>query len=202
MMIDIQSLLTWRIKMFEALENSKRYGSMVFIAVALIFIMVSGVFFGMTYYIMDVTQNGLETANCTIDNNALVSNCQELFAYSFYPVLQLRSILIWFSYFFIFGLVISILVVGYKSGSSPVLMGVNVLFTILFTYGGIELTNAYRLFVANDIIRSMMTPFVVYNRIMLGFPWFIFMVCLAALGLGIVNFQKAAVNEDPDINNY
>ena len=188
--------------MLESLENSKRYGSMVFIAVALIFIMVSGMFFGITYYVMDATQSGLETANCTIENNALVGNCQELFAYSFYPVLQLRSILIWFSYFFIFGLVISILVVGYKSGSSPVLMGVNVLFTILFTYGGIELTNVYRLMVANDLIRSMMTPFVVYNRIMLGFPWFIFMVCLAALGLGIVNFQKAAVNQDPDIDNY
>lgn len=189
-------------KMFDGLENSKKYGSMVFMAVALIFIMISGVFFAITYYVMDTTQSALETANCTIVNNSLVSSCQELFAYSFYPVLQLRSILVWFSYLFIFGLFISILVVGYKSGSSPVLMGVNVIFTILFTYGGIELSNVYRTLLDNALFRSMMIPFVVYNKIMIYFPWFIFMVCLAALGLGIVNFQKAAVNQDPDINNY
>ena len=188
--------------MLERLEESKRYGSMVFIAVALIFILVSGIFFSLTYYIMDTTHTSLQAANCTISNNVLVGNCQELFAYSFYPVLQLKSILIWFSYLFIFGLVISMLVVGYKSGSSPVLMGVNVLFTILFTYGGIELSNVYRALLDNALFRSMMIPFPVYNKIMVYFPWFIFMVCLAALGLGIVNFQKTPINEDPDINNY
>ena len=188
--------------MLDKLDDSKRYGSMVFIAVALIFIMVSGIFFALTYYVMDTTQTALEGANCTIENNVLVGNCQELFAYSFYPVLQLRSILVWFSYFFIFGLVISMLVVGYKSGSSPVLMGVNVIFTILFTYGGIELSNVYKVLLDNALFRNMMINFVVYNKIMINFPWFIFMVCLAALGLGIVNFQKAAINKDPDIDNY
>jgi len=188
--------------MLESLEDSKRFGSMVFIAVALIFMCLSGVFFGVVYYGMDQTNTALQSANCTIDNNSLVSNCQELFSYSFYPVLALRSLLVWFSYFFIFGLVISMLVIGYKSGSSPVLMGVNVIFTILFTYGAIEISNVYRVMLDNDLFRSMMLEFVVYNKIMVYFPWFTFMICLAALGLGIVNFQKAVVNEDPDINNY
>jgi hypothetical protein len=188
--------------MLEALDNSKRFGSTVFIAVALLFIVVSGIFFAIVYFGMETTQTALETANCTIANNSLVGSCQELFAYSIYPVLALRSIIVWFSYFFIFGLVISMLVVGYKSGSSPVLMGVNIIFTILFTYGAIELSNVYRLMLDNDLFRSMMIDFVVYNKIMIYFPWFVFMICLAALGLGIVNFQKAVINEDPDINNY
>ena len=188
--------------MLENLENSKKYGSTVFIAVALIFMAVSGIFFGVVYYGMETTHTALQAANCTIDNNALVSSCDDLFAYSFYPVLQLRSLLVWFSYFFMFGLVISMLVIGYKSGSSPVLMGVNVIFTILFTYGAIEISNIYRMMLENALFRNMMVPFVVYNKIMIYFPWFTFMLCLAALGLGIVNFQKAEVNEDPDINNY
>jgi len=188
--------------MLETLENSKKYGSMVFMAVALIFIFISGIFFAVSYYVMDSTQTALVATNCTLVNNTLVSSCQELFAYSFYPVLQMKSILIWFSYFFIFGLVISILVIGYKSGSSPVLMGINVLFTILFTYGGIEISNIYRMLLDNAFFNSIMIPFVVYNKIMVNFHIFIFIICLAALGLGIVNFQKAAVNEDPNIDNY
>ena len=188
--------------MLEDLENSKRYGSMVFIATALIFMAISGIFFGLVYFTMETTHTALQGANCTIDNNALVSSCDDLFSYSFYPFLALRSLLVWFSYFFIFGLVISMLVIGYKSGSSPVLMGVNVIFTILFTYGAIEISNIYRLMLANPLFNSMMIPFVVYNKIMIYFPWFTFMVCLAALGLGIVNFQKADVNQDPNIDNY
>lgn len=188
--------------MLNDLENSKRYGSMVFLVVALLFMVSSGVFFSMVYFAMDLTHTSLQTATCVIPDNALVSNCQELFNFSIYPVLALRSILVWFSYFFIFGLVISILVVGYQSGSSPVLMGVNVIFTILFTYGALEISNIYRLLLENPLFNSMMIPFVVYNKMMLYFPWFTFIVCLAALGLGIVNFQKGEVNEDPNINNY
>lgn len=188
--------------MLEGLENSKKYGSTVFIAVALIFMCVSGIFFAIIYFGMDQTHTALTSANCTIENNSLVSSCQDLFSYSIYPVLALRSMLVWFSYFFIFGLVISMLVIGYKSGSSPVLMGVNLLFTILFTYGAIELSNIYRLLLDNAVFRNIMLPFVVYNKIMVYFPWFTFMVCLAALGLGIVNFQKGVINQDPDINNY
>jgi hypothetical protein len=188
--------------MLSSLENSKKYGSIAFIAVALIFIFVAGVFFAMTYYVMDITQDALEGTDCTFENNSLVGSCQDLYAYSFYPVLQLRSILVWFSYFFIFGLVISMLVVGYKSGSSSVLMGVNVLFTILFTYGGIEISNVYRTLLDNELFRNMMIPFRVYNNIMINCHWFIFIICLASLGLGIVNFQKAPINEDPNINNY
>ena len=188
--------------MLEDLENSKKFGSMVFIATALIFMVISGVFFGVVYFAMETTNTALQGATCVIDNNTLISSCQDLFSYSIYPFLALRSLLVWFSYFFIFGLVISMLVIGYKSGTSPVLMGVNVIFTILFTYGAIEISNIYLMMLENALFNSMMIPFVIYNKIMIYFPWFTFMVCLAALGLGIVNFQKAEVNEDPDINNY
>jgi len=183
-------------------KNISSKSSIMVIAISMLMIFSTGVFFGIMYFVMEAAEDGFKENDCDINNNLYFESCQEMWELSVYPFLSLRYIIVYASYFFIFGLVISMLVVGYKSGSSPVLMGVNVLFTILFTYGGIELSNVYRMLLDNALFRSMMLPFPVYNKIMVYFPWFIFMVCLAALGLGIVNFQKAAINEDPDIDNY
>jgi len=47
-----------------------------------------------------------------------------------------------------------------------------------------------------------MTPFVVYNKIMLYFPWFIFFTGILSVMLSIVNFQKTYVNKGSDALNY
>jgi hypothetical protein len=151
---------------------------------------------------MDITQTNFESVDCVIENNTLVTSCQDLWDMALYPFLNLKEVLIWFSYFFIFGLVISLLILGYHSGKSPVLMGLMVAFIGGITYLGIELSNIYRTMLENDIFRVMMTEFTVYNKIMLNFPWFCFFVGVFSILLSIVNFQKTLVNEDKQELNY
>ncbi len=188
--------------MIEALDNMREYGALTAVIVSILAIFVSGLFFGITYYTMDVVQTGLESVECDITENAVVSSCQELFEMSFYPILELREILVWFSYFFIFALVLGLLVLGYQSGKSPVLLGLLIIFIIIITYLGIEVSNIYRTLLETDVLRNMLSPFVVYNKIMLYFPWFTFFVGVLSVMLSTVNFQKTRINKISDELNY
>jgi len=188
--------------MFDELDNIKEYGSIGVIIVSLMMIFVSGIFFGITYYVMDVTETGLETTTCVIQDNVYVDNCQELWSLSVYPFLALREILIWFSYFFIFALVLGMLIAGYQSGKSPILLGFLIVFILIMTYVGVEVSNVYRSMLEVAVFNDMMTPFVVYNKIMLYFPWFIFFTGILSVMLSIVNFQKTYVNKGSDALNY
>jgi len=188
--------------MIDALDNMKKYGSIGTILVSIFLIMFSGIFFGVTYFVMDNVQTAFETTDCVIDNNLYVDNCQDLWELAIYPFLELRSILLWFSFFFIFSMVLGMLVLGYQSGKSPVLMGVLVLLTAVITYLGIEMSNVYRTLIENELFRSMVVDFTVYNKIMLNFPWFIFIVTLFSFILGIVNWQRTKVNGSSEELNY
>ncbi len=180
--------------MFVDFNEAKRYGSWLVIVFAFISIFASGLFFGVTYYLMDITESNFKSVTCVIDNNSLVSSCQELFNLALYPFLALREILVWLSFFFIMTLVIGMLVMGYRSGKSPTLMGVLVLFMAGLTYLGIEISNMYRTMLDNLLFRNMMVTFTVYNKVMLYFPWFCFFVGLFSITLGLVNFQRAKIN--------
>jgi len=180
--------------MLDWLDNLQGKGIYLSLAISIFMIFLSGMFFGVTYYVIDVTHDALLTTDCTIDNNTLVGSCQDLFGLAVYPFLGLRSVFIWLSFFFIFGLVIGMLILGYRSGSSPVMLGVMVTFVGGITYLGIMLSNIYRTILDVDAFRTMMLPFTVYNKLMLYFPWFIFFVGLFAVLLGIVNFQKTSIN--------
>jgi hypothetical protein len=151
---------------------------------------------------MDSVQTAFETTDCVIENNVLVSSCQELFALGLYPFLALKDILVWVSFFFIFALVLGMLVLGYKSGKSPVLMGYLLVIVIVMTYLSIHISNIYRELLANEVFRGLVVNFTVYNRIMMYFPWFIFIITLLATMLGIVNYQKSSVNSKTDDLNY
>jgi hypothetical protein len=188
--------------MLEALDEARRYGSFAMVIVGLLFIFGSGIFFGITYYIMDVTNTAFLANDCVINNNSLVSSCQELWSLAVYPFLDLKEILIWFSYVFIFALVLGMLMVGYQSGTSPLYLGAMVAFSGGITYLGIEISNIYRTMLENDAFRAMMVDFTVYNKIMLYFPWFAFFVGLFAVALGLVNFQRTFVNSDKEAMNY
>jgi hypothetical protein len=188
--------------MIEILDDLKRYGIFVAVLICIGFIAVSGIFFGMTYYFLDITHTNFLSVNCVIENNALVTSCQELWDMSLYPFLNLRYVLVWFSYFFIFGLVIALLILGYHAGKSPVLMGVMVAFIGGITYLGIEISNIYRTMLESDVFSVMMVEFTVYNKIMLYFPWFCFFVGIFSIILSIVNFQKTIVNKDDQELNY
>lgn len=188
--------------MFEQLDNLRKYGIFVGVFLSIIFILLSGMFFGFIHWTLGVTQTALQTTDCTIVNNTLVSSCQELFSLAVYPFLALKDVLVWASFFMIFGLVLAILVLGYQSGKSPVLMGVMVSFVGGITYLGIELSNIYRTLLDDAIFRTMMVDFTVYNKIMINFPWFIFFVGLFAVILSLVNYQRGIVNTDPEELNF
>jgi len=188
--------------MFEALDDLKKHGIFLAILISIGFIFISGIYFGIIYFVMDTTQSNFESMDCVIENNTLVGSCQDLWSISLYPFLALKEILIWLSFFFIFGLVIALLILGYYSGKSPVLMGMMIVFIGGITYLGVEISNIYRTMLENDVFRTMMIKFTVYNKIMLNFPWFCFFVGLFAVILSIVNFQRTIVNTDTGALDY
>ena len=154
--------------MLEILDNLKKYGIFIAVLISIGMIAASGLFFGATYYLLDTTEDAFLTTSCEISNNTLVENCQELWDLALYPFLGLKGILVWASFFFIFGLVVALLVLGYLSGKSGALLGVMMAFVGGITYLGIELSNIYRTLLDNAIFRSMMLEFTVYNKIMLN----------------------------------
>lgn len=169
-------------------------GGMIALIVSILVIFLSGIFFAGTYMIFEKIDLQLHDVNCEIQDNVYFSDCQDLLELSIYPFLGLRSILVWFSYAFIFALVIGLLVMGYKSGRSPALIGCLILSTLVFAYIGIEMSNIYRTMLENPIFFDMMTPFAIYNKIILNFHWFIGIIGLISSGISIVNYQKVKPN--------
>lgn len=166
----------------------------VLIIVSVIAIFVSGLFFGFSYFVMDQVQDSFEAVNCNIPSTDGYTTCQEWFEGTFYNILNLKGLLITFSYIFIFVLVLGMLVVGYRSGGKPVFMGIYWVVSLLLTYGALLISNVYRTFLENTIIYDMMQPFTIYNKIMLNFPWFVGFISLMSIGLSIVNYQRVKEN--------
>ena len=83
-------------------------------------------------------------------------------------------------------------------------LGLLIVFVIILTYFGIEISNIYRTMLEIEVFNDIMTPFTVYNKVMLNFPWFSFLVGLLSVTLGIVNYQRTTVNQIPtrDELNY
>jgi len=168
--------------------------SLVFLVWGLVFIAVSGILFSLTYFVMDTTQTALQGVNCDLTGNVLADNCQDLFAMTLYPFLAAKSILIYLSYFSIFILVLGMLLAGYNSGTKPWMMGIMLIVEIALTYGSFYLANIYRLLLDNEMIRTALISFPVYNKIMMNFPWFVFVISLFSIALGIVNWQRTRTN--------
>lgn len=188
--------------MFDILDNLSEKGGMTIIVVSIFAIFLSGILFGSVYLIMDKAQTGLASSDCVIEGNAYVSSCQDLWDMSFNKFLDLKSILIWVSYFFIFSLVLGLVMLGYSSGKNPAMLGVILVITVVTTYFGIEIANMYRTMLNNAAFFDMMLPFQIYNKIMLNFPWFVAFVGMFSMILGIVNFQKARINSQTSDLDY
>jgi hypothetical protein len=188
--------------MFDSFDDIATYGSLTVVILSILAIFVSGIFFGATYYIMDLTEDSFRNSDCVINNNLYVDSCQDLWELSVYPFFALKEILVWFSFFFIFALVLGLLILGYKAGKSPVLLGLLITFITVLTYIGIEVSNVYRTMLETDIFREMMIEFTVYNRVMLYFPWFVFFIGLMSVLLSIVNYQRTKTNNPREELNY
>jgi len=183
-------------------DVSSAKSSITLVITGLILIAISGMFFAGVYFFMDTIQSSLLATNCQISGNVLFTDCQGMWALVVYPFLNLKIILVYLSFFAIFILTIGMLLMGYQSGTKPSLLGVFVLVELLIVYGSIHIANIYRTLLENELIRNAMIPFGVYNTIMLYFPWFVFIISLFALILGIVNWQKTPVNKVSDELNY
>ena len=184
--------------MFDYPTDNK--SSVMLIAFSMLLIFMSGIFFGITYYTFEALETGFLENDCVINNNVYVDSCQELWELSVLPFLALRYILIYGSYFFIFGQVFAMLVVGYRSGQSPAMAGVLILVISFFTYASILISNIYRNMLEVSVFYDIMLPFTVYNKIILYYPWFIFILSLSSIMLAIVNWQRTKVNSVADQN--
>lgn len=176
--------------------------SITLIVTGIILIAISGLVFAGIYFFMDTIQDGLLSADCEISGNVFFTNCQEMWTMIVYPFLNLKVVLVYLSFFSIFILTIGMLLIGYQSGTKPSMLGVLVLIEILIVYGAIPISNIYRTLLDNEIIRNAMIPFKVYNTLMLYFPWFVFIISLFALILGVVNWQRSPVNRVSDELDY
>lgn len=183
-------------------DVSSAKNSLILVITGILLIAISGIFFAGIYFFMDTIQTALLSTNCTIEGNAFFGDCQGMWTLIVYPFLNLKSILVYLSFFSIFILTMGMLLMGYQSGTNPKFLGLFVLAEILIVYGSIHIANIYRTLLENEIIRNAMIPFDVYNTIMLYFPWFVFIISLFALALGIVNWQKTPVNKATDELDY
>lgn len=180
------------------------FGKGIIITLLLSFLAIaaSGLVFSVSYFFMDSINTAFLSADCTITDNVIVSDCQELWTLALYPFLALKDILIWSNFVAIFALVAGLLIFGYQSGTRPTLLGFLVLLEVIITYGSLHVANMYRLLISNDIMRSMLINFTVYNKIMLNFPWFVFIVSLFSLVLGVVNWQRVNTNNAENTLDY
>lgn len=147
---------------------------------------VSGLIFGLTYFIMDNVYTSFLAIDCNIPSNTLVSTCQELFELALFPILRLKTLLIFLNYFAIFGWVFGLFFMGFRTKKHPVLLIVHIVTSIVIGYISIEVGNIYRTMISNTVIYNMLQPFGVYNRIMLYFPHFMFFVIFLS---GIIGFM-------------
>lgn len=188
--------------MLDSLDEIGKYGSISALILSFFAIFMSGIFFAISKYVLDIVQTAFLNTNCIIENNVFVSSCQDLWALSIYPALALKGMFVWMNIFFIFAMVIGMLILGYKSGKNPILLGLLVVFITAFTYLGIEMSNIYITLLENPNFYSMMADFTLYNTLMLKFPWFIFITSLASLMMALANFQRVRNNSSSEELDY
>ncbi len=170
----------------------------IYNAVALFCIFLSGLFMAISYYVLAAIEAAFLAVDCLIPNNLYVSTCQEWFAISIYPALELRSILLFASYFYIFGIVFGLFYLGFKTRKHPSLFVVHMISSIIFGYMAIEIANVYRSLLQNPLMFEILTPFVIYNKIMLYFPQFMFFVIFLSGIIGLMGIVKGKFNEGVD----
>lgn len=166
--------------------------------VAMFMIFLSGLFMAISYWVMGSMKDSFESVNCLIVDNLFFSTCQEWFALSIYPFFALKEILIWFSYFYIFGIIFGLFYLGWKVRKHPSLLVVHIVLSIIVTYLSIEIANIYRVLIENPFIASIFQPFVIYNKIMLYLPTFMFITVFLSGLLGFFGFWKDKELEGDD----
>ena len=151
----------------------------------MIWIFISGLIFAISFFVLDQIHTAFLAVDCLIPNNLYFSTCQEWFAMTLYPWLNLRHLFVFINYFAIFGIVIGLFYMGFRTKKHPVLLVVHIVTSIILGYISIEIANIYRLILANPAMYDMLTEFAIYNKIMLYFPQFMFFIIFLS---GIIGF--------------
>lgn len=149
-------------------------------------IFVSGLIFSITYFIISKIQEAFLSVDCLIPQNVYVSTCQEWFNLALFPILNLKSVLIYANYFAIFGLVFGLFFMGFRTKKHPILLIVHIISSVIIGYLSIEIANIYRTIINNPSMYEILLPFPIYNKIMLYFPQFIFFVIFLS---GLIGFM-------------
>ena len=170
-------------------EKGKEFMTNIYV---IFLIFISGIIFAITYFIMNNVHTSLLSVDCLIPQNVFFTTCQEWFAIALYPVLELKSILIYANYFAIFAFVFALFFMGFRTKKHPALFIVHILSSIIIGYLSIEIANIYRTILSNEIMYSMLIPFGIYNKIMLYFPQFVFFVVFLSGVIGFIGVFKSA----------
>ena len=170
-------------------ERGKEF--MVNIAVMFL-IAVSGFLMAISYYIMSTLETAFRSVDCLIPQNIYFTTCQEWFNMALYPVLELKSLFVFASYFFIFGVVFGLFFMGFRTKKHPALLVVHIISSIIIGYLAIEIGNIYRLLISNTFMYDIMVPFVIYNKIMLFLPQFMFFIIFVSGIIGLMGLFKSA----------
>jgi len=158
-----------------------------FTNISIMFILfISGIIFAITYFFMDTIHTAFLSVDCLIPQNVFYTTCQDWFASALFPILQLKTILIYANYFAIFGLVFGLFYLGFRTKKHPVLLVGHIVSSIILGYFAIEIGNIYRTLIQNQNLYDILTPFVIYNKIMLYFPQFMFFVIFLS---GLIGFM-------------
>jgi hypothetical protein len=155
-------------------------------------IAVSGLIMAITFFIMKTLETSFKSVDCLIPQNVFFTTCQEWFEMALYPVLELRSVLVYANYFFIFGVVFGLFYMGFRTKKHPALFVVHVISSIIIGYLAIEIGNIFRLLISNPFLYEMMIPFPIYTKIMLYLPQFIFFVIFLSGIIGFIGVFKSA----------
>lgn len=168
--------------------------TIILLGAALFLFFFSGILLAGLYYTMDQTEDVIRTINFSFElpNNYSVTNLtnfQDVAEIIYYPILGLRSALVYISYIFIFAMMIGFGILAFMGQRHPIYFVPYFIILLIFTGFSIPLSNAFETLLENPFFLSMMVEFVIFSKIMLYLPQFIFFTGLffaAIASIGII----------------
>jgi len=187
--------------MFDNKRGVVEFDNFIMLVIFLVVVFVSGIIAGLLYYDLDLLDSTLHTVNFQIpiqDNSSLtnssITDFQDIMEIVVYPILGLRTSLPYLVYFMIFGFIIALGMTAYLSSKNPIFFILHILFASLITYFSMILSGAYITLLSNPFINNVMTPFTIYNKLMIYLPQIIFFTSLLFGVIAFINLMKPTSN--------
>lgn len=182
-------------------RGNMEFSNMIILLVFLVIVSISGILAGVLYYDLNLIDNVFHTVNFNIptQNNLTLNNSmtdfQDVLGVTLYPILGLRTAIPYLVYFMVFGLIIALGMSGYLSSKNHLFFILHILFLAVITYFSILLSNTYAQLLTQPFINQIMTPFAVYNKIMLYLPQILFFTGLLSGIAAFIGIIKPISNQ-------